>query len=552
MKQKFIIYQVIPRLFGNISNSCVPGGSYTENGSGKFSMFDEKILRSIRELGCSYIWMTGVLEQATTTSFPGIGLKGDDQCIVKGKAGSPYAIKDYYDISPELADNPAARMTEFTDLISRANREQIKIIIDFVPNHVSRAYHSDSKPPDIEDFGYQDNTSLSYDPGNNFYYIQDEAYISPVQVVAPCKTFLEFPAKATGNDCFRADPSAADWYETAKLNYGVDFVNGGSKHFSPVPGTWKKMADILLFWGSKGVSGFRCDMAEMVPSEFWQMAIKAVKERFPEMIFIGEIYNIDRYREFLNAGFDYLYDKSGLYDTLRMVFEDSAPCSAITGCWQRVEGIGNRMLNFLENHDEHRIASDFFLGDPYRAIPGLAVSLLMSNSPFMIYFGQELGERGMDCEGFSQIDGKTSIFDYWSVGTVREWLKGGNEPEIRKLYKKLLNLSVSEPALSQGRFYDLQYANAFNTDYNPGRQYSFLRGEESDLILVVANFSEDDQFIRVNIPQAAYSYFGVSVSECISGIDLLSGEKILIRELSDEYKKILIGGFGAKVIKLSL
>jgi len=550
LKEKFIIYQVIPRLFGNINRNCVPDGSYHVNGSGKFSAFDKNILKSIRELGCSYIWMTGVLEHATTTTFPGIGLEGEDLCIVKGKAGSPYAIKDYYDVSPELAEVPALRKEEFSELITRAKQEHLKIIIDFVPNHLSRAYFSDSKPDGVEDFGSRDNFSCSFDPQNNFYYIPGEAFISPHK--GGCKRFVESPAKATGNDCFLANPSVNDWYETVKLNYGVDYINSGNKYFNPVPDTWNKMIDILLHWCGKGVGGFRCDMAEMVPPEFWQMALKTVKNRYPEVIFIAEIYNRDLYRVFTDAGFDYLYDKSGLYDTLRMVLSGIAPASAITGCWQRVEGIGNKMLNFMENHDEQRIASDFFLGDPFCVLPALVVSLLMSNSPFLIYFGQELGERGMDSEGFSTIDGKTSIFDYWSLSSIREWIGSGIDPEIRRLYKRILNLSISEPSLSRGKFYDLEYANISNPFYDTTRQYSFLRGETGEVILVISNFSADPESVKVNIPAEAFSYFGVTPRNNLQGEDLLSGETIELTDSSGEFIKFTIKGSGARIIKLLL
>ena len=533
-----------------MNENCIPGGTFKENGSGKFSAFTPKVLNSIKKLGCTHLWITGALEQATCTSFLELSLEGDDPCIVKGKAGSPYAIKDYYDISPELADNTELRMEEFRNLISLANTEGLDIIIDFVPNHLSRAYKSDSKPNYVNDFGTKDNPAFSFSSGNNFYYIPGKQFVSPSARNFPCSKFREFPAKVTGNDCFRADPEITDWYETVKLNYGVDYLNGGKSYFSPVPDTWLKMADILEFWAQKGISGFRCDMAEMVPIEFWQKVINDLKEKFPQVIFIGEIYNTQRYREFLEAGFDYLYDKSGLYDTLRLVLKGEVSASSITSCWQMLGDLQGRMLNFLENHDEHRIASDFFLSDPFRAIPAVTVSILMNGSPFMIYFGQELGERGMDSEGLSNLDGKTSIFDYWSVSTVRQWLKEEKEPPLRGIYSKLMNLALYEKAFSQGKFYDLQYSNTQNPDYNPYSHFSFLRGEGKELILVVANFSQSSFFVSVNIPEEAFDFFNIKCSYPLIGNELMEGGNILLCNTEGELEKFEVAANGIRIIKL--
>lgn len=482
--EKMIIYQVFPRWFGNTKTKLIRNGSLAENGVGKFSDFTPLALSKIKELGTTHIWYTGVIEHATKTDYTAYHIQKDHTAVVKGKAGSPYAIKDYYDIDPDLADHVENRMEEFEALVARTHEAGMKVIIDFVPNHVARQYHSDAQYNFIEELGQNDNTSKAFDPNNNFYYIPGQPLTLPFTDDDDGLQYSEFPAKATGNDRFDAFPTYNDWYETVKLNYGVDYLNGRSKHFNPIPNTWYKMLDILRFWAGKKIDGFRCDMAEMVPVEFWEWAIPLVKKDYP-VIFIAEVYNPALYRSYIFTGhFDYLYDKVGLYDTLRAVICGQAPASNIPACWQSLEGIQSHMLNFLENHDEQRLASDFFAKDPAAGISGLLVSALMNTNPFMIYAGQELGERGMDEEGFSGLDGRTTIFDYWSVSTLRNWKNGGKfdggkltdlQKQLRQQYITILNIAQNEPAITQGDFFDLMYANEKNRFFNNRNQYAFLR-----------------------------------------------------------------------------
>ena len=412
--KKMVIYQVFTRLFGNRTWNNVNGGTLAQNGCGKMNDFTDRALKEIRQLGATHIWYTGIIAHATQTDYTAYGIPKNHPAVVKGKAGSPYAIRDYYDVDPDLATDVAHRMKEFEDLVKRSHRNKLEVIIDFVPNHVAREYHSIAAPEGVEDLGASDDKSVAFRPENNFYYIPGTQLAGGVDLWdAEQGAYVENPARATGNNRFDAYPNVNDWYETVKLNYGVDYVGNTGCHFSPIPDTWKKMRDILLFWASKGIDGFRCDMAEMVPCEFWGWAIPQVKEKFPELIFIAEVYNPAEYRNYIfNGKFDYLYDKVGLYDTLRGVVCGYTSATAITGCWQAVNDIQGHMLNFLENHDEQRIASDFFAGDARKALPALVVSACMNTNPMMVYFGQELGERGMDCEGFSGQDGRTTIFDY--------------------------------------------------------------------------------------------------------------------------------------------
>ncbi|MGL5635697.1 MAG: alpha-amylase family protein, partial [Bacteroidales bacterium] len=493
MRNRLMIYQVLPRLFGNCKEDLTFDGSLEENGTGKFSDFTEKTLQEISKLGCNAIWYTGVIEHATKEDFSVYGIKKDNPYVVKGKAGSPYAIKDYYDVNPYLADNVLNRIGEFEELIERTHLAGLKVIIDFVPNHVARVYSSDAKPEGIKDFGSGDDTTCAFTPNNNFYYIPYQVFAGQFELGEGESQYKEYPAKATGNDCFQAYPTVNDWYETVKLNYGVDYSAWGAKHFDPIPDTWFKMYDILKYWAEKGVDGFRCDMAEMVPVEFWGWVIPRIKLLCPEMIFIAEVYNPDQYHSYVfNGKFDYLYDKVGLYDTIKGVIRGELPASSLTSCWQRLGEVSNYMLNFMENHDEQRIASPFFAGSAEAGFAGMIVSTCMSKAPFMLYFGQELGEEAMDTEGFSGQDGRTTIFDFWSVESIRHWYDHGNceerllsgrQKQIRQFYKSILNIAENEKAITEGLFFDLMYVNPSSEYFNPDKQYAFLRKYEDELIL---------------------------------------------------------------------
>ena len=560
-KNKMVIYQVFPRWFGNLRPSPVMNGSLAENGVGKFSAFTPLALSKIKELGVTHVWYTGVIEHATKTDYTMFGIRKDHSAVVKGKAGSPYAIKDYYDIDPDLADNIQNRMSEFEDLVKRTHEAGMKVIIDFVPNHVARQYFSDTREPFVEDLGQTDNVSKAFDVNNNFYYLPGQTLTLRFDPQREEDfAYSEFPAKVTGNNHFDAYPSQNDWYETVKLNYGVDYMHGGACHFNTIPNTWEKMLEILLFWADKGVDGFRCDMAEMVPVEFWNWVIPQVK-KVRDVIFIAEVYNPDEYRNYIYTGhFDYLYDKVGLYDTVRAVMCGQAPASNISHCWQSLEGIQKNMLNFLENHDEQRVASDFFAGDARPGIPGMIVSAAMNTNPVMIYSGQELGERGMDAEGFSGRDGRTTIFDYWSVESLRNWNNNGlfdgakltpAERSLREMYAKLLNVVRSEPVIVEGAFYDLMYANSGNPYFNPNRQYAFLRKWKNEVLLVVVNFDRADQCVWVNIPVEAFKALDFEDNKPAELTDLLTGETT-ISTLTDAYPyQVKLPAYSGKMLKFS-
>lgn len=509
---KAIIYQVFTRLFGNRCATRCPNGTLGDNGSGKFDDFSDDVLARISQLGVTHVWYTGVIRHATQTDYSSYGIPRQHPEVVKGKAGSPYAICDYYDVDPDLATNVADRMREWEALIQRTHKAGMKVIMDFVPNHVAREYHSICKPQGVKDLGEDDDTHAHFSPLNNFYYCWGNP-LDLSAIVDGSADYQEVPAKATGNNQFNCRPGKNDWYETVKLNYGIDYCGGSGvhEHFNPTPDTWLKMVDVMLFWAAKGVDGFRCDMAEMVPTAFWAYATNRVKSCFPHFAFIGEVYNPALYRQYLASGFDYLYDKVGMYDCLRDITCGYRRASDITNQWQRTNDILDHMLYFLENHDEQRVASDFFAGNPWKAIPALMVSCLFQHNPLMIYFGQELGERGMDEEGFSGRDGRTTIFDYWSLDKVaRAYYDTGElsseERNLRNAYQKILCLARRERAISEGQVFDLMYVNQHIAD----KQFAFLRKYGMEVLLVVVNFADEAVECDINIPQHAFDFLKLS------------------------------------------
>ena len=544
---KIIIYQVFTRIFGNRNTTRKEWGTIEDNGSGKFDDFNESTLKHIKDMGISHVWFTGVIRHATQTDYSAYGIPKQHPAVVKGKAGSPYAICDYYDVDPDLATNVDKRMKEFEALIRRTHKAGLKVIIDFVPNHVARQYESIAKPKGVIDLGADDNTNDGFNPQNNFYYCPG----CKLEPYFDIQDYVEEPAKSTGNDHFDNHPGINDWYETVKLNYGKDYWTGFG-HFDPIPDTWKKMTDILLFWAKKGVDAFRCDMAEMVPAAFWAWATDKVKAAYPDIKFIGEVYNPSEYRNYIGAGFDYLYDKVGMYDTMRAVICGHAPATTITGAWQQTDDIKDHMLYFLENHDEQRVASDFFAGDAKKGIPGLVASVLMRSNPFMLYAAEEYGERGMDKEGFSGCDGRTTIFDYWSIDTLcraaNSKLKK-SEQQIYDIHEKVMQIARKEKAVD-GDTYDLMYVNPASESFNPEKHFAFLRKKDDEMLLVVCNFNDKKDSISVNIPKHAFEWFDIPEKK-YEAKDLLTDEKKQLTLKADSGVKMTVPAYGARVWKIN-
>lgn len=517
---KVIIYQMLPRLWGNIGGKNIKNGTLKDNGCGKFSSIDTISLEYLRSLGVSHVWYTGIIRHATAEDSGGCTPSSADW--VKGRAGSPYSITDYYDVNPYLADEPENRMEEFHKLVERTHAAGLKVIIDFVPNHVARDYGrfaaAHPAPTGMAALGESDDKSVHWKDSNDFFYYPGIPLALPIQN----QTYMEMPAMASGNS-YTSSPGVNDWYDTIKLNYCDTHTE-----------TWEKMYDIVNFWAGQGVDGFRCDMVELVPPAFFKWLISRIKKDRPDLLFVAEVYQKTLYSKYIREiGFDLLYDKSGIYDTLRAIVEKNVKDSGvpvedwqsakrITWNWQSLGDLQPYMLNFLENHDEQRFASDFFGCDARNSYAALYTALYLNNAPFMLYAGEEVGERGMDNEGFSGRDGRTSIFDWWapsSLTRLYKYIHGEKEalaPEEETMldtYRKALKFAAEDNAVSKGTFYDLCYCNYASDGFNPDRHFAFLRDFEDETLLIVCNFSKNDAEMRISIPEHAFNWMKMPESE---------------------------------------
>lgn len=517
---KVIIYQMLPRLWGNIGGKNIKNGTLKDNGCGKFSSIDTISLEYLRSLGVSHVWYTGIIRHATAEDSDGCTPSSADW--VKGRAGSPYSITDYYDVNPYLADEPENRMEEFHKLVERTHAAGLKVIIDFVPNHVARDYGrfaaAHPAPTGMAALGESDDKSVHWKDSNDFFYYPGIPLALPIQD----QTYMEMPAMASGNS-YTSSPGVNDWYDTIKLNYCDSHTE-----------TWEKMYDIVNFWAGQGVDGFRCDMVELVPQAFFKWLISRIKKDRPNLLFVAEVYQKTLYSKYIREiGFDLLYDKSGIYDTLRAIVEKNAKDSGvpvedwqsakrITWNWQSLGDLQPYMLNFLENHDEQRFASDFFGCDARNSYAALYTALYMNNAPFMLYAGEEVGERGMDNEGFSGRDGRTSIFDWWapsSLTRLYKYIHGEKKaltPEEETMldtYRKALKFAAEDNAVSKGTFYDLCYCNYASDGFNPDRHFAFLRDFEDETLLIVCNFSKNDADMKISIPEHAFNWMKMPESE---------------------------------------
>ena len=576
LNKKIVVYQVFTRLFGNTNSTNKPWGTIEENGVGKFNDFTDKALSEIKDLGVTHIWFTGVPHHDVIRDYTKFGISNDDPDVVKGRAGSPYAVKDYYNVNPDLAVNIENRLQEFEALIDRSHKNDLKVLIDIVPNHVARNYESLSNPPGTNDFGVDDNKLVEYDVNNNFYYVPKKAFEVPdfLNDYAPLggekhplsdREFDENPAKWTGNGSRSPKPSFYDWYETVKVNYGISpegkkdfdelpigFENEDyKKHFAfwqdkTVPNSWVKFRDIALYWTAKGVDGFRYDMAEMVPVEFWSFMNSAIKMKNPHSFLLAEVYNPKMYRDYIQKGkMDYLYDKVQLYDTIKNVMQGRGLTGHIPPIQEDLKDIEHHMLHFLENHDEQRIASPEFVGNANKAKPAMVVSATISTAPTMIYFGQEFGEDGSENAGFGA-PSRTSIFDYVAVPALQRWennnkFDGGQSTKeelvLRDFYKRLLNFTITSDAL-MGAYQDIHQFNREHTVWYNEKVLSFVRWSDEEQLLIISNFSSENSYgFDLGLPQ-----------NIIEKWKLKDGEYLLEDQLYKKYSsKLVVKNTQAKV-----
>ena len=578
---KIVVYQVFTRLFGNKKTTNKPWGTIAENGVGKFDDFTEVALKEIKDLGVTHIWYTGVPHHALIKDYTAIGISSDDPDVVKGRAGSPYAVKDYYNVNPDLAVNPAKRLEEFEALIARSHKARLKVIIDIVPNHIARKYEGKTNPPGVRDFGADDDTSVEYKRDNNFYYIPGQHFQVPTSsTYKPLNgeknklsdgKFNENPAKWTGNGSRLAKPDINDWYETVKINYGIrpdgskDFPllpegfadKSIQEHFDfwkdkEVPSSWKKFRDIALYWTAKGVDGFRYDMAEMVPYEFWSYMNSAIKVKNPDAFLLAEVYNPKEYRNYIHLGkMDYLYDKVETYDKLKEVIQGKSLPDPLSDIQNNLADIEHHMLHFLDNHDEQRLASPEFAGTPEKGKPLMVYSATVGSAPTMVYFGQEVGEPAKENAGFGT-HSRTSIFDYIGVPNHQRWMNGGkfdggkltqSEKDLREFYKRLLNFTIESPAL-MGQFQEIQTVNRNQTQGYSEGIYSYVRWSDKQKLIIINNFSWITKSgFQLKIP-----------ADIIQKWNMRDGNYLLTNKLSKEVgKNVLLrvtGGEGFAVIEI--
>lgn len=566
---KPVIYQVFTRLFGNQNTTNKPWGTIEENGVGKFNDFTDVALGGIKDLGVTHIWYTGILHHASLTDYTAYGIARDDPDVVKGRAGSPYAIRDYYSVDPDLAQDPARRLDEFKALIKRTHDHDMKVVIDLVPNHIARAYKSISKPIGVADFGAADDISVAYARNNNFYYIEGEDFQVPnISIEQPDLgqngQFAEFPAKWTGNGSRKAQPGEGDWYETVKINFGVrpdgshDFASLPTEYANKtvadhvafwadkdVPDSWIKFKDIALYWLAMGVDGLRYDMAEMVPVEFWSYLNSHIKVAYPDTFLLAEIYQPKIYREYIHVGkMDYIYDKVGLYDTLKGVIQGKQPASDIAGVYKETFDIESHMLHFLENHDEARIANNDFAASANAGKPAMVVSTLIGSGPTMVYFGQDVGEKAGDTLGFGEVS-DTSIFDYVGVPAHQRWMNDGkfdggklseDEKELHDFYSRLLNLSSASLALDGG-YYPLTSSSDNNTDE---KTFSFVRWWGEDKLIIITNFDSEHSYdLNLRVPQLLIDDWALADGD-YPMMDQLYGKKDAALEVRDSSGEVSI------------
>ncbi len=495
------IYQVAPRTYAAQGNGAALAG--------KLSDMTTDRLREIRDLGIDYLWLTGVLEHAARAQT--------DPDVVKGEAGSYYAIYDNWDVSSEIGT-----MADFEAVIERAHSVGLRVLIDFVANHTARLHRTDVVCKQHLDFGRGDRTEVAFDRDNNYYYMPNTSFTPPTQTgsagsdgafdtdIFTPGIQLESPARVTGNDIVSPNPPISDWFETVKLNYGWDLINKRA-NYSPRPRTWNQMIDVARYWVEKGVDGFRVDFAHAVPIEFWRTFAAELKAVQPQVFLLAEAYETDyrmklpgfTFYDMLDAGFDSVYNSAMYWAMHNQVQRPGDMRSAVPNrspaLAANIVNRGFQFTQYLENHDEERVASRTFapwIGErAQRAELGLAYTAYLGLMPgnLLMHGGQELQEDASVFGSYAGDNGKTSIFDYVYQSQTRLW-QSGNRPQwmidFRQRYRDLLALKRL-PAFSAihkesvPSLVDLDGPNNYKEQSN--WISSYIRFQGNDAYLVVTN-----------------------------------------------------------------
>lgn len=570
-----VLYQLFPRLFGNRVPDPVPHGTRTRNGCGTFADIDDPTLASLRDLGCTHLWLLGVLRHATGTPHP--GLPADDPDLLKGVAGSPFAVRDLFDVCPDLATDPDRRLQEFQSLVQRAHRHDLRILIDFVPNHVARSHHSVVRP-DLEP-GLHDDRSRFFARDNHFFHLPGQGPLRLPTVhdgrpaTAACialggcdGAFAPEAAQArvTGNNVASAAPGPHDWFETVKLNYGHDFTRGphGAEELAlagtpghPVPATWTLMDAVLAHWQATGIDGFRCDMAHWIPVPFWKWAIARARQRQPDTVFLAEAYDDDPNKltagnvlhQLVDAGFDAVYDHAA-YRILKDLYDGPKWANDLDHALAHGAPL-HHALRYAENHDEIRLAHPAHWGGRGTLV-GPAVSAILygvSRGPILLHNGQEVGEAALES------DGRTSIFEYGRMPALQAW-RESQQPDgppapaasvrLRAAYRRLLQ-ALAHPAFGKGEFLPLNPHNLWNPRFGrlPGETasghwlYAWLRHVPGTrhAVVGVANLHPSHPFeaIRIELPDEARALLTPALASSEAWTDLLVSDANLLQARSN-------------------
>ena len=324
----------------------------------------------------------------------------------KGRLGSPYSVQDYYGINPEFGT-----LDDFKSLVNSVHQQGMKIIIDLVANHTSW----DSK--------------LLFEHPEWFKTNKEGAIVSP----------------------------NADWTDVAQLDYHQHELR-------------KYMINMMEYWVREvGIDGYRCDVADLVPIDFWDTARQELDKIKPVMM-LAEGKNPE---DHLKA-FDLTYSWN-LYDVLKNVVDGTTSIKVLN---EKLESESLKYpknslrMRFDSNHDKN--VQDGPAVRRYTIAGAMATVSLMFTYPGipLIYNGDEVGNAK-----------RLNLMDKVDI----DWSKGN---EFRRLYARLAQMRSEHSALREG-----DYRRVWCSDST--RVYAFERSSEDDEVYVVINFSKERKHVEI-------------------------------------------------------